>query len=57
MKNKILKTITFMATMGFIIAGCALDSESYLPAIVCAVCLAWLMLFVIANREVINETI
>ena len=55
MKNKILKAITGVAAMAFIVAGCALDSHSSLPAIVCGVCLLWLSLFVIANREVMSK--
>ncbi len=56
MKNKILKGITYLATITFIIAGCGLDDQSWLPNIICSVCLAWLVLFLVANRKrVINE--
>ena len=58
MKNKILKGITYFATITFIIAGCGLDDQSWLPNIICSVCLAWLVLFLVANRKrVINEII
>ena len=55
MKNKILKAITGVVSVAFIVFGCALDSKSWLPAIVCAVCLVWLSLFVVANREVMRK--
>ena len=58
MKNKILKGITHFATITFIIAGCGLDDQSWLPNIICSVCLAWLVLFLIANRKrLLNEII
>ncbi len=58
MKNKILKTITTIAGVALIIAGCGLDDQSYLPHIICSVSLAWLVLFLLANRKrVLNEII
>ena len=51
MKNKILKGITYFAGVTFIIAGCGLDDQSWLPNIICSVSLAWLVLFFIANRK------
>lgn len=47
----ILKTITAVAVFGFIVSGCALDSESNIPINICGICLAWLVLMTIANRE------
>jgi hypothetical protein len=55
MKNKILKAISGVAAMVFITSGCALDSQSWLPYIVCGVSLAWLVLFFIANWEALHE--
>lgn len=46
-----LKTLTVIAAVALLIAGCALDSESNIPIKVCGVCLAWLVLMTIANRE------
>lgn len=55
MKNKILKAITWVASLVFILSACALDTQgTYLPHIICSVCLAWLLAFVLINREVIN---
>lgn len=51
MKNKILKTVTAVAGVGFILSGLALDSEGFTVNFICAGCLAWLVLFFIANRK------
>lgn len=56
MKNKILKTITAIAGVGFILSGSALDAEGLTATYICAGCLIWLVLFLIANRKrVINK--
>ena len=55
MKNKILKAVTTVAAMAFILSGCALDSHSYIPHVICGVSLLWLVLMVIAKREALNE--
>ena len=55
MKNKILNTITTIAAVLFLLAGSGLDSEGWKNEIICAVCLVWLVLFLVANRKrVIN---
>lgn len=55
MKNKILKTVTAVAGIGFILTVSALDSEGFTVNFICAGCLAWLVLFFITNRKrVIN---
>ena len=51
MKNKILKGITYLTGVTCIITGCGLDDQSWLPNIICSVCLAWLILFLVANRK------
>lgn len=51
MKNKILKTITILAGVLMFISICCLDSESWIPAIVLGICMAWLGLFLLANKE------
>ena len=51
MKNKILKTITGIVVVMFILAASALDSNSYIPHIICAVSEAWFILFLLANRK------
>lgn len=55
MKNKILKAVTTVVAIALIVAGSCLDSHSYVPHIICAVSLLWLGLFLIANREALNE--
>ena len=55
MKNKILKTITAIAAIGFLLSASALDSDGFTVNYICAGCLTWLVLFLIANRKrVIN---
>lgn len=55
MKNKILKLVTTIAAIIFIVAGCMLDSASYVPYIVCSICLAWICLFIYANRDRLGD--
>lgn len=55
MKNKILKSITLISTLVFIASGSALDCQSWLPYIICGVSLVWLVLFFLANWEVVNS--
>jgi hypothetical protein len=55
MKNKILKTITTIVAIILLLTASALDSEGFTVNFICAGCLAWLVLFFIANRKrVIN---
>lgn len=49
MKNKILKAIAYVVGTVWIISACEIDSESWIPTIVCAVCTAYLALFSYAN--------
>ena len=51
MKNIILKILTAVAALGFIISACCLDSNSYIPEFVCFICLAWLVPFICANSD------
>lgn len=50
-KNRILKTITAIAGILSFLAILSLDSESWIPAIVLGICMAWLGLFLFANKE------
>ena len=52
MKNKILKGITRAALIIMTIAACFADSESNLPLIILAACIAWLGLYLTANRSI-----
>lgn len=53
MKNKILKTITAIAGVVWIVTGCMLDSEKYLIPIITVnlVSFGWLVLFFKANKD------
>lgn len=51
MKNKILKTITWIAAILFIISATAVDSVSNIPRIICIASLAWILLYMYANRN------
>lgn len=54
MKNKILKTITGIMAMLFLLAASAVDSDSYIPYIICAVSEVWIGLFLVANRKALK---
>ena len=55
MKNKILKSITGIMAVMFILAASALDSDSYIPHIICAVSEVWFILFLLANRKLLKS--
>lgn len=55
MKNKILKTITVIMAVLFLLSASALDGDTYIPHIVCAISEAWIVLFLIANRRVVKS--
>ena len=50
-KNRILRTITAIAGILAFLSILCLDSESWIPSIVLGVCMAWLGLFLLANKE------
>ena len=49
MKNKILKSITWVAAIIVATCMCMFDSETYIPCFIAAVCMAWIILFASAN--------
>ena len=49
-KNKILKAVTSVAVVLFVVSANFLDITSIIPFIVCVVCLLWLGLFAYANN-------
>ena len=58
MKNKILKGITYFMGTVFLLSASCLDSDGFTVNFICAGCLAWLVLFLIANRKrFLNEII
>lgn len=48
-RQKIIKVITWIAAVMFVLFATALDSGTWIPAIVCGICGAWLFLVVLAN--------
>ena len=55
MKNKILKAINYIMAFIFLFFACLLDSDTWIPYIVCCVCLAWFILFMFVNREYLRK--
>lgn len=55
LKNKIIKSITYVMAFIFIFSACLLDSDTWIPYIVCCVCLAWFILFMFVNREYLGK--
>ena len=55
MKNKILKTINFIVAIIFLLSICLLDSDTWIPCIVCFVCEIWFAIFVFANKETLMK--
>ena len=49
MKNNILKGFTFFMAFIFLLSACALDSESYIPVIICVLSGAYLTVFAYVN--------
>lgn len=49
MRVKILKIITVINLIIAILSACCLDSESWLPEILCLISSAWLLLIAVAN--------
>lgn len=49
MRVKILKALTIVAVIVMLISACAIDSDSWIPYIVCGISNAWLVLMTIAN--------
>lgn len=49
MRIKILKALTIMATIIMLLSACAIDSDSWIPYIVCGISSAWLVFMTIAN--------
>ena len=58
MKNKILKGITYFMGTVFLLSASAINDVNWLPEIICAITLSWLVLFLVANRKrFLNEII
>ena len=51
MKKKVLKGSIYLAVIMELVSACALDSESFIPMIICIICAAYLALIVLANSR------
>lgn len=49
LKNNILKTLGYLNFIIFLVSACAVDSETWLPLIVCCFTLGYLGIFAYAN--------
>ena len=54
MKNKILKSITGIMAVLFLLSASGLDGNTYISHIICAVSEVWIVLFLIANRKALK---
>lgn len=52
LKNRIIKTVTFVMAVLFILATTAADSEWIVPKVVMIATEIYLLLFLIANRDI-----
>lgn len=50
-KNVILKAITTVSAIVFLVSVMSIDSESYIPYYTASISLLWIILFVIANKD------
>lgn len=50
-KNKILKGLTMISAIAFILSACALDSKSMIPLVICIIAAIWLALIAAANTR------
>ena len=48
-KNTMIKASAVLSGLLLIVAACAVDSDSYIPLGIAAVCTAWLLLLAYAN--------
>lgn len=49
MRTKILKVLTYIAGILYVLFATAVDSGSIIPIIVCLICGTWMVLICIAN--------
>lgn len=55
MKNKILKSINYIAFIVFLLGACSLDSDSWVPAYMALGGAGWLILFYFVNAEILED--
>ena len=54
-KNRILKMITLIAVVIWVVSLCCIDSESLVPSVALIVSEIWIYLFVYVNRDMWGE--
>ena len=57
MKNKILKSITGIMAVLFLLSASGIDANTYTNHIICAVSEVWIVFFLIANRKALKTWI
>ena len=57
MKNKILKSITGIMAVLFLLSASGLDANTYINQIICVIAEVWIVLFLIANRKALKTWI
>ena len=55
LKNKIIKSIIYFTSFLFLLSACMVDSDSYIPYIVLVACMMILIVFMIANWDIISK--
>ena len=55
LKNKILKSIIYFTSFLFLLSACMLDSDSYIPYVILVACMMILIVFMIANWDIISK--
>ena len=55
LKNKILKSIIYFTSFLFLLSACMLDSDSYIPYVILVACTMILIVFMIANWDIISK--
>lgn len=54
-RNKILKTITAISVIIFILSICSVDSKTWMPCITAIISLVWISLFTYANKHLLKK--
>ena len=55
LKNRILKSIIYFTSFLFLLSACMLDSDSYIPYVILVACMMILIVFMIANWDIISK--
>ena len=55
LKNGILKSIIYFTSFLFLLSACMLDSDSYIPYVILVACMVILIVFMVANWDIISK--